>query len=251
MSLNIGDVIASWGSYFVIDTAWIAFSAIPTLIVHKHTKDKLNPRRLNYTALFVFYITFVLSYTIIARTTYDTYQYNLQLFWSYKEAKTKPYLVSEIVLNYILFIPVGLFYCGSQRGRSKYVKAVIFGFILSASIECLQLHTRTGFFEFDDMFGNTCGALIGCLIYYTHRGFREAVKENRPRLSALHLPHIRRVKIVLPEKTRKHHRHHHHSEHHSEHHHSSEHHHHHSSEHHSSHHHHSGHHHAKRHYRMG
>ena len=44
------------------------------------------------------------------------------------------------------------------------MKVVLIGFLLSASIEIIQLVFKIGLFEFDDMIGNTIGCLIGAVI---------------------------------------------------------------------------------------
>ena len=41
---------------------------------------------------------------------------------------------------------------------------VLIGFLLSVSIEIVQLVFRIGLFEFDDMIGNTVGSLVGAVI---------------------------------------------------------------------------------------
>lgn len=69
----------------------------------------------------------------------------------------------EILLNYILFVPLGilLYLC---FGEKYGLRVVLIGFLLSASIEIVQLVFRIGLFEFDDMIGNTIGCLIGAAI---------------------------------------------------------------------------------------
>ncbi len=48
-------------------------------------------------------------YTIVFRPQYSRQQYELTLFWSYKRAfHGATYLWIEIILNYILFMPVGI-----------------------------------------------------------------------------------------------------------------------------------------------
>ena len=88
-------------------------------------------------------------------------------FWSYRH----PELRTEIILNYILFVPLGflLYLCfGEKRNHSgvwiNTVQVVLTGFLLSASIESIQLIFRIGLFEFDDMIGNTIGCLIGAVV---------------------------------------------------------------------------------------
>ena len=65
----------------------------------------------------------------------------------------------DIVLNILLFIPLG-FLLG-DRGW----KAVLFGFLLSAFIECAQYIFLLGYCEADDVLNNTIGTVIGFYLY--------------------------------------------------------------------------------------
>ena len=61
----------------------------------------------------------------------------------------------DIVLNILMFIPLG-FLLG-DKGR----KAVLFGFLLSAFIECAQYLFLLGYCEADDVLNNTIGTVVG------------------------------------------------------------------------------------------
>ena len=118
----------------------------------------IDGRRISPRPLLAAYMVFVLMETIIGREP-RSLRMELVPFWSYNH----PELRMEIVLNYILFMPLGflLYLCFEK----KYgFRVVIAGFVLSASIEISQLVFRIGLFEFDDMIGNTIGCLIGSLV---------------------------------------------------------------------------------------
>lgn len=77
-------------------------------------------------------------------------------FWSYRY----PELYMEIILNYLLFIPLGILLYGVY-GEQIGLKVVLIGCVLSIGIEITQLVFRIGLFEFDDIIGNTVGCLMG------------------------------------------------------------------------------------------
>ena len=108
--------------------------------------------------LLVTYILFILMETVIGRKT-GIGQVELAPFWSYSH----PELRIEILLNYVLFIPLGvlLYLC---FGEKFGLRVVLAGFLLSASIELIQLTFEIGVFEFDDMIGNTVGCFIGAVV---------------------------------------------------------------------------------------
>ena len=48
--------------------------------------------------------------------------------------------------------------------RVKWQYALVFGVLISATIETSQLITMRGLFEWDDMIHNGLGCVIGCVI---------------------------------------------------------------------------------------
>lgn len=64
----------------------------------------------------------------------------------------------DIVLNILLFIPLG-FLIGK-----KVWKAVLFGFLLSVTIELMQFVFLLGYCEADDVMNNTIGCRLGVLL---------------------------------------------------------------------------------------
>ena len=67
----------------------------------------------------------------------------------------------EILLNIALFVPIGaLLPLASGRKRGIWL-ALVTGILISTSIEGLQLWLCRGLFEFDDIFDNTLGCVLG------------------------------------------------------------------------------------------
>ena len=125
--------------------------------------------------LFSLYIVFIIYFLIFSewygRTgTSSEYRYNLVLFkeikrfWLYKEQLGYPAMLTNIVGNVLIFVPFGFF--GSMAGRRRGLFRVTFqSFLLSLGVETFQLFTRVGSFDVDDLFLNTLGGCLGCLIY--------------------------------------------------------------------------------------
>ena len=64
-------------------------------------------------------------------------------------------------LNIALFVPIGaLLPLASGRKRGIWL-ALVTGILISTSIEGLQLWLCRGLFEFDDIFDNTLGCVLG------------------------------------------------------------------------------------------
>ena len=104
---------------------------------------------------FVGYQFFVLFETVLMRTELSDYSYRLVLFWSYSHWEER----NQIILNIFMFIPVGMI--GWLLCKWWIL---LYAVSFSISIEFTQLITKRGMFEFDDMFHNCVGALIGVFL---------------------------------------------------------------------------------------
>ena len=82
--------------------------------------------------------------------------------------------LSEIILNIIIFIPMGV-YEGSLFKRWSFIKRIIFLFIMSIIIEVLQFLLKIGSADITDVITNTLGGVIGLLIFITI----EKILQNR------------------------------------------------------------------------
>lgn len=87
------------------------------------------------------------------------HKYDLQQFWLMRRG------ICNILLNVILFVPTGYLVPSVLRDIDRWWKILIIGFAFTLMIECLQLVTHRGWFDVDDLFLNTAGALIGWKIY--------------------------------------------------------------------------------------
>lgn len=134
----------------------------------------IDGRRMTPRPLLAAYILFILMETVIGRKV-GVGRVELVPFWSYSH----PELRMEIVLNYILFMPLGvlLYLC---FGEKFGLRVVIAGLLLSVSIEIVQLVFRIGLFEFDDMIGNTVGCLIGAVVGKATRELKKRIEQATP-----------------------------------------------------------------------
>ena len=75
----------------------------------------------------------------------------------------------NIVLNILLFVPLGFFVSGCHRKLSLALPVVFMCALYSFAIEVYQYYSLTGIAEIDDIVDNTLGSLIGCGLYYVAR----------------------------------------------------------------------------------
>lgn len=109
------------------------------------------------TVVMIFYVT------LANRYPNDAMKYKLDLFWSYKQViqYKNEFILWQIIWNILAFIPFGngLYYLLGKK-RTWY-KVALIAAVFSSYIELTQLYKRMGLFEFDDIFHNTIGAILG------------------------------------------------------------------------------------------
>lgn len=92
--------------------------------------------------------------------------------------------IVQVYLNIVMFVPMGylLPYVFDWFRRHITSRTVIASFLASFAIENLQLITRHGYYDIDDLFSNTLGGFIGQGLYMmfayflTHPDFRKEWK---------------------------------------------------------------------------
>jgi glycopeptide antibiotics resistance protein len=72
--------------------------------------------------------------------------------------------VAEIILNIVIFVPLGI-YAGILFKRWTFGKKLFFFFVISLIIEGLQFILAVGAFDSTDIITNTLGGIIGLMIF--------------------------------------------------------------------------------------
>ncbi len=140
-------------------------------------KTKRDYKRRIVSIFFFPYILTVLSLTLLDRIPFPNYRYNLTILWSYENFNYAFWPNGrQVVCNIIMLLPFG-FMLPFMLEDTKYKKigyyTPILAIIFSSLIEITQLITKRGFFEFDDIFHNSMGALLGYYIYLFYRSLKE------------------------------------------------------------------------------
>ena len=87
---------------------------------------------------------------------------------------TQEHVITEIVLNVLLFVPLGFLVPKVREFFGKWWRILLLGLALSVTIEVTQLLTHLGCFDVCDLVHNTLGAGIGFLLW------RSFVREKTP-----------------------------------------------------------------------
>jgi hypothetical protein len=144
-------------------------------LVDKEGKLNMLKKCLKWTLLLMC-IILIFYETILFRPVQAEASYELMPFWSYRLAlKGQSFYCSEILLNYLLYVPLG-FMLKAVFWKLKWWQCALICLFSSVAIEVSQLIFHIGLFEWDDMIGNTLGGLIG---YGCHRGMNWLVKPKK------------------------------------------------------------------------
>jgi len=106
------------------------------------------------------------------------YRYNFVLlkeikrFWIYREQLGIRAVGVNLAGNVLAFVPFGFILpIIGKRLRSMW-KVTVLGFLLSLSVELLQLIFKVGCCDVDDLLLNTLGALLGYILFAICNAFR-------------------------------------------------------------------------------
>ena len=121
-----------------------------------------------YLLLLIYFLFFAEEYGRKAAT--GELRYNLvplreiQRFWKERETLGWKAVVLNLLGNVAAFIPFGAILpviAAKMRERLGFGRTVLNGFIFSLAVESMQLLTRVGSFDVDDLLLNTLGTALG------------------------------------------------------------------------------------------
>lgn len=128
--------------------------------------------------LLAFYVIAVLIITLLVRTYDLEVKTILNPLTKYKQignslaidggkcfSKNRG-MIMEIILNILLFIPLGFLVPAVKEGFRKWWKVLLLGLAFSLFIEVSQLVLHMGCFDVADLLHNTLGAMIGYFVWW-------------------------------------------------------------------------------------
>lgn len=123
---------------------------------------------LAYLLLLAYLLFFSSAY---GRTMEMGYRYNLEPFLEIKRAIEHVdmvgyrYVITNIAGNIVAFMPFGFLLPLITEHKMHTGKVLVFSFLLTLCAESLQLVSRTGAFDVDDLILNTLGGVLGYWCY--------------------------------------------------------------------------------------
>ena len=135
--------------------------------------------------LFIIYMC-VLVYVVffaeaMGRTPQDGYVYNLtplkeikrfmRYIWDNDALGSVARL--NIFGNIIAFMPFGIYLPYTSESKLGFISTFLYTFSLSLTIELVQLITKVGSCDVDDIILNTLGGVIGYILWYIYTKLRK------------------------------------------------------------------------------
>ena len=88
----------------------------------------------------------------------------IRRFLTYREQLGMFTVLANLLGNIMIFVPYGFFI--SMAGKSMgFFKILFFSMALSLGVETIQLFTRVGSFDVDDILLNTIGGVLGYILF--------------------------------------------------------------------------------------
>ena len=153
--------------------------------------------------LFCAAVIAILYATILNRTP-GNYELILTPFATFTAAQQQPELYREMLMNVVLFFPVGLTLSNALPQKwhrwGRIILTTLIGCILSAGIEYAQYRCALGLAETDDVICNTLGAFIGStslLIAHAIEKSRERVRHTNMTLTTTETQFLHIAKAAI------------------------------------------------------
>ena len=145
----------------------IAFAVFCVVTVIFYKRRRFDKTQCVAAILLSLYMVVLLYYTVVGRYSHEEYDYQIHIFYSYRFLLEQFDFQSirQLAINLLMLVPVGFLLSVIIKGKGKYVIVFVLCLLLTVFIESMQLWTKCGSFEVDDIINNMIGAAIGAWVY--------------------------------------------------------------------------------------
>ena len=145
----------------------IAFALFCAVSLFLYKRQKFNKMQCAAAILLSLYIVVLLYFTVTGRYSHEEYEYKINFFTSYRWffQYNGEQVLRQLLINFVMLMPVGFLLPVVIKAKHKYLITMALSLLLTVFIETMQLITKCGSFEVDDIINNFIGAVLGMLIY--------------------------------------------------------------------------------------
>lgn len=140
-------------------------------------KDRTKRFWKNTVRLFFYLYIIVLSYFLFFSESFGRgnssmgYRYNLELlveikrFIKYREQVGFDAFMINVLGNIVAFMPFGLLLPIIHKKYRGLLRVAFYSLLFSLAVEAIQMLSRVGIFDVDDILLNTIGGILGYLLF--------------------------------------------------------------------------------------
>lgn len=145
----------------------LIFLALCVLIVLLYKCHKIDKLQRNASIILSLYVVILLYFTVIGRYSHEEYENRVYFYYSYRRLieHYDSQSMRQILMNIAMLVPVGFLMPMTFNCKGKYLKTIRISLLLIIVIELLQMLTKTGSCEVDDMINNFIGVILGMGLY--------------------------------------------------------------------------------------
>ena len=145
----------------------IAFAVFCAVSIFLYKKHKFNKLQCGAAILLSLYIVVLLYFTVVGRYSHEEYEYQINFFTSYRWffQYNGEQVLRQLLINFVMLMPVGFLLPVVIKAKHKHLITMALSLLLTVFIETMQLITKCGSFEIDDIINNFIGAVIGMMLY--------------------------------------------------------------------------------------
>lgn len=146
----------------------LIFVALCVITVLLYKSKKIDKLQRNAAIILSLYVVILLYFTVIGRYSHEEYKNQIYFYYSYRRLieHYDSQSMRQILMNIAMLVPVGFLMPMTFNCKGKYLKTIGISLLLIIIIELLQMLTKTGSCEVDDIINNFLGALLGMGLYH-------------------------------------------------------------------------------------
>ena len=165
-----------FGTIFVI-----VFSSVLKSFFYQFASKRIIYNIVSFVGLIASFVLIVHA-TLISRSS-NIYETQLMPFQSLILAKTQPEMYRTMLMNVVLFVPIGIAmsFINSKfvTCKTHFIIVLFISMVLSSLIELFQFLYNIGLCQTDDTICNVLGALLGSLTFPLSQYFSKTIIKNK------------------------------------------------------------------------
>lgn len=170
---------------FIVAACIVGLSYVTYTLYRKRDGSK-KASALQFSALFLLlsWFTIVMILTTFSRGAHFEGWINFQLFSDYMNAWHQ-WSLSElqlIIFNMLMFLPLGFLLPLLGTKYRRFMPVLLISLVVTMSVELIQMFTRRGIFELNDILHNTIGSIAG---YFVIRAIQEQLEHRKLKVQSL------------------------------------------------------------------